>query len=80
MPTIENFGPWRFFFYSADNAEPPHVHVRRDSSEAKFWLLPSVRLEFNRGFPSAELNKIEQHVVSNAVLYVEAWYDFFHLE
>lgn len=30
MPTIFREGPWRFFFYSNEGTEPPHVHVARD--------------------------------------------------
>lgn len=43
MPTILRVGPYRFFFYSGDGREPPHIHVERDSGVAKFWLDP-VRL------------------------------------
>ena len=49
MPTVLRVGPLRFFFYAGDGAEPPHIHVERDDSEAKFWLDP-VRLERSRGF------------------------------
>ena len=41
MPTVLRRGPYRFFFYSSDRAEPPHVHVERDENLAKFWLDPS---------------------------------------
>jgi hypothetical protein len=44
MPTVLRSGPYRFFFYTGDGGEPPHVHVERDDCEAKFWLDP-VRLE-----------------------------------
>jgi hypothetical protein len=40
MPTVLRSGPYRFFFYSADGAEPPHIHVERDDNTAKFWLRP----------------------------------------
>jgi len=43
MPTVMQSGGYRFFFYSADGAEPIHVHVQKDRAVAKFWLLP-VRL------------------------------------
>ena len=26
MPTVLRHGPYRFFFYSGDRDEPPHVH------------------------------------------------------
>ena len=54
MPTVLVIGPYRFHFYSRENAEPPHIHVLRDKSEAKFWLQP-VTLAVNRGFHPAEL-------------------------
>src|SRR5205823_5680400 len=43
MPTVLREGPYRIHFYMADRVEPPHMHVKRDRSEAKFWLDP-VRL------------------------------------
>ncbi len=59
MPTSWRVGPYRYFFYAGDSAEPPHTHVQRDESDCKFWLAP-VRLAWNRGFSSAELRQIEQ--------------------
>ena len=38
MPTVMRIGPYRFFFYSNENDEPRHVHVRAGDDEAKFWL------------------------------------------
>ena len=32
VPTVHREGPYRFFFYSADNSEPPHVHVEREAT------------------------------------------------
>ncbi|HEV7223778.1 MAG TPA: DUF4160 domain-containing protein, partial [Pirellulales bacterium] len=54
-------GPFRFFFYSGDGTEPPHVHVGRDECEAKFWLDPT-RLEWSQGFRRKELNRIRRVV------------------
>lgn len=56
MPTVLRSGPYRFFFYSGDRREPPHVHVERDDSRAKLWLNP-VRLQASGGFSRAEINK-----------------------
>lgn len=49
MPTILRVGPYRFFFYSGDGDEPPHIHVERNNNVAKFWLTP-VRLQNSGGF------------------------------
>jgi len=64
MPTVLRSGPYRFYFYAGDQAEPPHVHVERDDAEAKFWLDP-VRLERSHGFAAKEINKVKKLVVEN---------------
>ena len=42
VPTVLRSGPYRFYFYSHEPNEPPHVHVDRDDDSAKFWLHQSV--------------------------------------
>lgn len=60
MQTVLRVGPYRFVFYPHDVMhEPPHVHVKRDREEVKFWLIP-VDLEWNRGYPGHELREIEE--------------------
>ena len=76
MPTVLRLGPYRFFFYSADGDEPPHVHVERDESVAKFWIDP-VRLDSSGGFRRAELRDIERLVSANQAALLEAWHGFF---
>jgi len=40
MPTVFRSGRYRFYFYSHEPNEAPHVHVDRDDLSAKFWLDP----------------------------------------
>ena len=40
MPTILRKNGFRFFFYSRENGEPPHIHVIGHGGEAKLWLNP----------------------------------------
>ena len=47
--------------------EPPHVYVKRDRAEAKFWLEPFVRLEWQRGFRQHELNVVRRLVEEHDV-------------
>jgi hypothetical protein len=54
MPTVFRHGPYRFYFYSHEPNEPPHVHVDRDERSAKFWVEP-VRMAPNLGFAASEL-------------------------
>jgi hypothetical protein len=76
MPTVLNIGSYRFFFYSGDQDEPPHIHVERDNHLAKFWLRP-VRLQNSRGFKRKELNRIQQLVEENQERFIEVWNEHF---
>jgi hypothetical protein len=69
-------GRFRFFFYSNENQEPPHIHVKAAENEAKFWLNP-VQLAFNHGFRSRELNEIERLVEEHREALLEAWNGYF---
>jgi hypothetical protein len=40
MPTVLRLGPFRFYFYSHEPNEPPHVHVDRGDATIKIWLKP----------------------------------------
>ena len=76
MPTVLIIGPYRFFFYSGDQDEPPHIHVERDNHKAKFWLQP-VRLQNSGRFKRKELNRIQELIEENQVRFLEEWYEYF---
>jgi hypothetical protein len=72
MPTILRVGHYRFFFFSNENNEPSHIHVKAGSDQAKFWLEP-VRLASNYGFRAHELNEIERIIQEHHEELLEAW-------
>jgi hypothetical protein len=72
MPTILRIGSYRFFFYSNEKGEPPHVHVQRERFLAKFWLNP-VTLASSKHFSSHELRIIQKYVNENRQIFMEAW-------
>ena len=76
MPTVLRDGPYRFFFYSGDRDEPPHIHIERDRGAAKFWLDP-VRLQRSRGFNSRELNTLQELVEERQTELIGKWDEFF---
>ena len=76
MPTVLRSGPYRFYFYSHEPNEPPHIHVDRDDSSAKFWLNPA-QLAANFGFRDHELGKIQSIVAEQRAEFLEAWNGFF---
>lgn len=39
-----------------------HIHVLKDDKEAKFWLEPRIEIAVNDGFPSHEINRIQEIV------------------
>ncbi|MCK4760792.1 MAG: DUF4160 domain-containing protein [Candidatus Aminicenantes bacterium] len=76
MPTIFRKGPYRFYFHSHEPNEPPHVHIDRDASSAKFWLEP-VELARNIGFPPKELRIVRDIILENKKNFLEVWYGYF---
>ena len=77
MPAIFREGPYRFYFVAGDRDEPPHVHVRRDNSFAKFWLSP-VELEDSGNFRPVEIRRLGRIVEQNQTVFLEAWYGYFN--
>ena len=73
MPTVLRTGPYRFYFYSHELHEPPHIHVDRDDLSAKFWLQP-VGLARNFGFSPKELRRIQKLVAEHEAAFLEAWH------
>ena len=72
MPTIFRIGSYRFYFYSNEKGELPHIHVQRERFLAKFWLNP-VLLAGSKRFPPHELRTIQKHVEENRQIFLEAW-------
>jgi len=76
MPTILRIGSTRFFFYSNEGTEPPHVHVEQGEALAKFWLDP-VALAASSRFRGQELRRLERQIMENQLRFLAAWHDHF---
>jgi hypothetical protein len=76
MPNVLRVKGYRFFFFSLEGQEPPHVHVEAAEKFAKFWLTP-VSLAKSRGFRSGELTEIQRIVEENRDLFEERWHEHF---
>jgi hypothetical protein len=77
MPVVLRIGRYRFFFFSNEGQESPHIHVRAGGDEAKFWLDP-VQLAANYGFNTGEINQVEKLVEEHRDDLLEAWHE--HLD
>lgn len=76
MPTIYRIGSYRFYFFSHENNEPPHIHIDKDNNSAKFWLNP-VELSSNYGFNSKELNYISKIIIEQKEFFIQKWELYF---
>ena len=65
-PIVHREGPFRFFFYSYEPREPPHVHVERDDAIAD----PG-------GLPPRDLQHIAVIVRTHRDSFLEVWHEYF---
>ena len=76
MPTVLRINGYRFYFYSHEPNEPPHVHVDKGNASLKAWLEP-VTLAKNTGFRAHEINAILKMVADNREILLKAWHEYF---
>jgi len=76
MPTLLLIEGFRFYFFSDERQEPPHVHVRKGDSVAKLWLRP-VDLAFARGFNRSELRRVRELTFEHQVFFIARWNEYF---
>jgi hypothetical protein len=76
MPTVLRWAGYRFYFFSNEGFEHPHIHVDKSGRTVKFWLDP-VSMARNIGFSARELRIIEAKVVEERQHFIEAWHEYF---
>lgn len=76
MPTILRKLGFRFFFYSNENEEPPHVHVEKGEGYGKYWLEP-VKKDHMENFTKKEEKQTKEIVVEEQDNFKKKWYEFF---
>jgi hypothetical protein len=79
MPVALRLDGFKFFFYANEGSprEPAHIHVRKAGAEAKFWLVPQVRLARNDGFDAHTLRQIADMVTEHRQFLERAWNEHF---
>ncbi len=70
---IQDVEGFRFFFFSKENGEPPHIHVEKGNGTAKWWLTPQPRAVYSIGFKAAEERKIEHLIKTHQHELLQAW-------
>ena len=76
MPTVLRWHGFRFYFFSNEGVEPPHIHIDKDGNSAKFWLAP-VSLAKNYGFSDNELNELVKKLKDETPVFLDAWHEYF---
>lgn len=76
MPTVLREAGYRFYFYSHEPNEPPHIHVDRSGATAKFWL-ENLGVARNIGFSASELADLLRMVRQHRSAFLEAWHGHF---
>jgi hypothetical protein len=76
MPTVLRVHGYRFYFYSHEPHEPPHVHVDKAEATGKVWL-EGVAFARRRGFRPKERNAILGIVQEHREALLEAWHEYF---
>ncbi len=71
MPTILRTKGYRFFFYINDHT-PPHIHVEKERSTAKFSL-KNAELVKSKRFNANELSEIRKLIIENLELLKSKW-------
>ena len=76
MPTVLRWNGYRFYFFSNEGAEPPHIHVDKAGATAKFWLTDAATAR-NIGFNAREIAELSAKVREQKEIFLEAWHDYF---
>ncbi len=76
MPTVLRYKGYRFYFYSSDGDEPPHVHVDHSGRTIKIWL-KTLKVAYNDGYPMRAITVILDVVDQHREEFLEAWRGYF---
>jgi hypothetical protein len=73
-PDVEGYA---FYFFSNENNEPMHVHVRKGDGMVKYWLKPLAIADDNGRMKLQEVRRAQELVQLHKVRIIQAWNDHF---
>jgi hypothetical protein len=77
VPTVLHEHGFRFYFWSNERNEPPHIHARSGDAYAKVWLGPPVALAESRDCSARQVRVVLEVVGENRAMMEQAWHDYF---
>jgi hypothetical protein len=75
-PTVFRDGPFRFFFFSREEARM-HIHVQSADGEAKVWIEPAIELARNYELSAQDLSRVLQLISDHEQEVRDAWHRHF---
>jgi len=78
MPKVLEIDGFKFYFYSKEGNEPPHIHVKKGDGVAKFWLKPQFKLDYHHNFKEQELKKAVKLAYTHKDEIVKKWNEYFN--
>lgn len=76
MPTLLRWNGYRFYFWSREPDEPPHVHVDGAEGTAKIWL-ETLNVAYYDGFKAKDVSKVVKKLAEHQAAFLEIWYAYF---
>jgi hypothetical protein len=73
-PDIEGYA---FYFFSNENNEPRHVHVRKGNGMLKYWLEPITLADDNGRMKVQEVRRAQELVQEHMDRIIRAWDEHF---
>ncbi|MFP5468662.1 MAG: DUF4160 domain-containing protein [Alphaproteobacteria bacterium] len=67
---------YRFYYFSNEGSEPPHIHIDKDHKTVKFWLDP-VSIARNIGFSAQEITRLASKLREEQTMLLEVWHEHF---
>ena len=77
VPTVYREGGFRFFFWSDERNEPPHIHARSGAAYAKVWLGPPVTLAESHDCSPREIRVVLEVMTARRAMMEQAWHEHF---
>jgi len=75
MPTILRVLGFRFYFFSQEGNEPPHVHIDKDAGTLKVWL-DDLSVASSEGLKPAEIRAALRITREYRIVLLETWHEF----
>ncbi len=70
---IQDIEGFRFYFFSLENNEPPHIHIEKGNGSAKWWLTPEPTMVYSTGFKTGEERRIRALIKQHRDELLQAW-------